>query len=55
MWNNLDVDRLNALEKEWGDEPVTHRLMAAFVGWKPKAKGKPVDLLTMFPGGVIGG
>jgi hypothetical protein len=49
----MDVDRLNALEKEWGEEPLTHRLMAAWVGYKPKKKGKPIDLLTMFPEGSI--
>jgi len=56
VWETLDVDRLNALEKNWGGEPLTEQLVAAFVGWKPKEKaGSAKDLLDMFPQGTISG
>ena len=57
MWETLDVDRLDALERDWGEEPLTDRLVAAFLGHKSaKAKptAKPTDLLGMFPSGTIG-
>lgn len=44
---------LTALETEWTDNPPTNWLVAGFVGYKKKRKGKPSDLLGMFPGGKI--
>lgn len=44
---------LKALEEEWTVQPPTNWLLSGFLGYKAKRKGKPSDLLGMFPGGVI--
>lgn len=50
------MDRLKALENEWEQLPTTDQLAAAYMGFKPKKKAADVsELLSMFPGGVIGG
>lgn len=49
------MDRLKALEREWGDVPTVDQLVAAFLGYKAKKVSDPKELLSMFPGGKIGG
>lgn len=62
------MDRLDALERHWQNEPPVDVLVAGFVGFKlpkpkkaPKAKRKTGnneamnELASMFPDGVIKG
>lgn len=56
----MDVDRIEAMEKQWAQEPPVGLLVAAFLGFKkkealPVSKGGAQKLLEMFPNGVIGG
>ena len=59
VWETLSVDRLQALEKDWGAEPMTHILVAAFMGVEVKPVGSdefkitPYDELKEILGGLF--
>lgn len=36
VWEEMDVDRIEALEKYWKREPPVDLLVAQFLGFKPK-------------------
>jgi hypothetical protein len=52
---DLDADELDCLFDAFADCPPLRRMVAAFLGIKPKEKPKNnfAELLGMFPGGVI--
>jgi hypothetical protein len=51
----LDADALDALLDAFADCPPLRRMVAAFLGIKPKERPSKnfADLLSLFPGGVI--
>lgn len=52
---DFDVDFLDDLFEAWEDCPPLRRMIAAFMGIKPKEKPSKnfAELLAMFPGGTI--
>jgi len=52
---DFDVDFLDDLFEAWEDCPPLRRMIAAFMGIKPKEKPSKnfAELLAMFPGGII--
>jgi len=45
---------LEALHRAWEDWPPIRKMVAAFLGHKPKQRSRDYQsLLAMFPGGVI--
>jgi hypothetical protein len=69
VWDCLEVPQIEALLRQWLDEPPVGALFAHFVGYKPPPKeptsGAPApkrptaeqmaELARMFPGGTIRG
>ena len=54
---DFDVDFIDDLFDAWEDCPPLRRMVAGFLGIKPKEKKKRGDLaelLQMFPNGTIG-
>lgn len=54
----MDVDRIEAMDKQWRKEPPVGLLVAAYLGYKPPepvkaSKGGVAELLKMFPKGEI--
>ncbi len=55
MLDQVDVPFLEALGRAWADCPPLRRMVAVYLGIKPKEKPSKDfhALLAMFPGGVI--
>jgi len=53
--DQVDVPFLEDLHRVWADAPPPRRLVAAYLGYKPRARASRDygDLLAMFPGGAI--
>lgn len=60
----MDVDRIEALERQWTKEPPVGLLVQAFIQYKPPEPRKPTEnakavaieeLFRMFPDGKIKG
>ena len=55
MLDQVDMPFLDELRRAWSEYPPLRRLLAAFLGLKPKPRPSKDyrDLLAMFPGGAI--
>lgn len=55
MLDQVDAPFLDALNRAWADCPPLRRMVAAYLGIKPKDKPSKNyhELLAMFPGGAI--
>jgi hypothetical protein len=53
--DQVDLRFLEALRRAWAECPPARRLLAAYLGYKPKPRpsNNYHDLLAMFPGGTI--
>ena len=53
--DQVDIPFLEALRQAWADCPPLRRLLAAYLGYKPRPRPSKNyhELLAMFPGGRI--
>jgi len=53
--DQVDIPFLEDLHRAWADWPPLRKLVAAYLGHKPRARkhGELQELLAMFPHGVI--
>jgi hypothetical protein len=53
--DQVDVLFLDDLHRAWADCPPLRRMVAAYLGYKPRAKPRKDyhELIAMFPGGTI--
>jgi hypothetical protein len=53
--DQVDVLFLEDLHRAWADAPPLRRMVAAYLGYKPRAKTSKDyrELLAMFPNGTI--
>jgi hypothetical protein len=53
--DQVDVLFLEDLHRAWADYPPSRKMVAAYLGHKPRARSSKDyrELLAMFPGGMI--
>lgn len=53
--DQVDMPFLDALRQAWSEYPPLRRLLAAFLGYRPRPRPSKnyEELLAMFPGGTI--
>ena len=54
--DQVDARFLEDLHRAWADYPPLRKMVAAYLGLKPRARGSKNyrELLAMFPNGMIG-